>query len=65
MRKKEYIKVPLGGIKKIAADVGCSRLTVSNALNGLTDTMLADKIRAEAMKNYGGSYVVQTFNKAY
>jgi hypothetical protein len=53
-RKKTLIKVPRGGVRKIARALNCSEGLVSLALNGSTDKGLTDKIRHVALTQYDG-----------
>lgn len=51
-RKK--IIVPFGAVQKIAKEIGCSDQSVRNALRFITSGDQPDKIRKEAIENYGG-----------
>ena len=53
MRKKEIL-VSHGCKKQIAEHIGCGINTVTDALSGLRNSKLVDKIRAVAIKKFGG-----------
>lgn len=53
MRKTEIL-VSYGCKKQIAEHIGCSINTITGALSGLRNSKLVDKIRAVAIKKFGG-----------
>lgn len=55
------IIVPTGNVKRIAAEIGVSGQAVRNALRFITEGEQPDRIRKEALENYGGA--VSTINK--
>lgn len=55
------IVVPMGNVKRIAEALGVSDQAVRNALRYITQGEQPDRIRKEALKNYGGA--VSTINK--
>lgn len=54
-KKQPAIIVPHGQTTKIANHVGCTIQTVRNALRYKSDTDQAQRIRKEAIENYGGT----------
>ena len=48
------VYVKRGVNKKLQEEFHCSELTVRLALNGVTDSDLARRIRASAIHNHGG-----------
>ncbi len=64
-RRKKVLKriwVARGKGKEIAKDLGCSNVTVSNALAGRTRTELGEKIRFVALTQYDGEEIKQKRN---
>lgn len=55
------IIVPTGNVKRIAKAVGVSDQAVRNALRFITEGEQPDRIRREAMENYGGA--ISTVNR--
>lgn len=55
--KSKKIILPHGKIALIAKETGVNRLTVTSALNFVTATELADRIRELAIKNHSGKIV--------
>lgn len=57
MQKIKRIVVPRGNGVKLAKAFGVSKVYVSYCLNFVKDTPLSEKIRATAIKEYGGVLV--------
>ena len=56
--KKRYIIIlPHGNRGRLAKELGVSMETIRKALNFQTESEEADRIRREAIDNYGGSLV--------
>ncbi|MFQ7266181.1 MAG: hypothetical protein ACLRPS_04815 [Paraprevotella clara] len=56
-KKKPVIIIPYGSKKKICKACGVSPETVRKALKFITESDEADKIRREALNNYGGTLI--------
>lgn len=58
--KGEFIKMPHGGLTKLAKELGVSTVTVRSALEGITQSPKARMIRAMAkQKERGGDTYVR------
>ena len=57
MVKTKKIILPHGRLTLIAKELGVNRSTVAGALNFVTTTAQADRIRELAIKNYSGKIV--------
>lgn len=53
-KKLKIIKVPLEGRLKLAEKYKCRRETIYNALGNRTHSELAERIRNDALKLFGG-----------
>lgn len=56
-KKKPKIIVPHGKKRMMCQALGVSTETIRKALNFQTESAEADRIRKEALNNYGGSLV--------
>ncbi len=56
-KKKPKIIVPHGKKRQMCQSLGVSMETIRKALNFQTESEEADRIRREAIDNYGGSLV--------
>lgn len=54
IRKKKKIQVPRESITKLMTLFNCKKSAVYNALSYSSESEQAQKIRKEAMDNYGG-----------
>lgn len=54
IRKVPVIAVPHGSTTKIAKHMGCTIQAVRNALKYISNSEQAQRIRREALENYGG-----------
>lgn len=53
-KKAPVIVVPHGSTSKIAKHIGCTIQAVRNALKFISNSEQAQRIRREALENYGG-----------
>lgn len=56
-RKIQKIILPYGTMKRMAKHIGCDRTTIDEALRFTRETELQNKIRNEALSNYGGRII--------
>ena len=54
-RRAPVIIVPHGQTTKLASHIGCTIQAVRNALKYISDSEQAQRIRREAVENYGGT----------
>lgn len=54
MKRKKVIMVPRGSVDRICDQLQCKKTTVYNALRYDVNSELSEKIRSEAIENYGG-----------
>ena len=59
-KKREIIYLPAAKRNALCAALGISTKTYYNAVNGVTNSASAEKIRHEALDIYGGEVITKT-----
>ena len=57
LKKRPQIIVPFGNKKKMSQEFGVSMETIRKALKFMTESEEANRIRREALANYGGTLI--------